>query len=343
MRKLIFLLIVLSFAIGLYSFNNIPKYLPSISAYGLFEGDLKDLNPGEKLIPYSLNAPLFSDYAHKERFIYIPKGQKVQYQNEQVLDFPVGTLIFKNFFYYNDERKPEKGRRILETRVLKREENEWVAIPYIWDEEQQDAYLDVAGATIPVKFKNNKGKSLSLDYEVPNMNQCKGCHERDGEIVPIGPSARELNGDFTYSTGKENQLNHWTKIGYLIGVPDDLSKEDYLVSYSDESQSLDDRVRAYLDINCGHCHNPSGPARNSGLFLSWNYFKQDAYGMMKAPVAAGKGSGNLQYDIVPGKPEESILYYRMNSTDPGIMMPELGRKLNHEEGLKLVQSWIHSL
>ncbi|MFM1912623.1 MAG: hypothetical protein RIR51_461, partial [Bacteroidota bacterium] len=298
MKKIIQLIIILSFAIGLYSFKNNPKYLPSISAYGLFEGDLKDLKPKENLIPYTLNSPLFSDYAHKERFIYIPKGKQVVYQNERVLDFPVGTLIFKNFFYYSDERKPEKGRRILETRVLKREENEWVAIPYIWDEEQKDAYLDVAGATIPVKFKNEKGKTLSFDYEVPNMNQCKGCHERDGEIVPIGPSSRELNGDFTYSSGKENQLKHLTKLGHLIGLPEDFSKEDHLVSYLDENQSLDDRVRAYLDINCGHCHNPSGPARNSGLFLSWNYFKKDAYGLMKPPVAAGKGSGNLQYDIV---------------------------------------------
>jgi hypothetical protein len=66
-------------------------------------------------------------------------------------------------------------------------------------------------------------------------------------------------------------------------------------------------------------------------------------GVGKPPVAAGRGSGGLNYDIVPGKPEQSILYYRIKSDDPGVMMPELGKKLVHEEGVKLVEQWIREM
>jgi hypothetical protein len=115
------------------------------------------------------------------------------------------------------------------------------------------------------------------------------------------------------------------------------------VDYNDASKPLEQRALAYLDINCAHCHNPAGQAQTSGLFLDWKTTDKTAYGFMKTPVAAGRGSGGRQYDIVPGRPDQSILYYRMASTDPGVMMPEMGRKLNHAEGLKLIEEWIKSL
>lgn len=65
-----------------------------------------------------------------------------------------------------------------------------------------------------------------------------------------------------------------------------------------------------------------------------------ALGIGKAPVAAGKGSGGRLYSIVPGKPDESILLYRIESVDPGVMMPEMGRRLAHKEGVELVRQWI---
>jgi hypothetical protein len=61
-------------------------------------------------------------------------------------------------------------------------------------------------------------------------------------------------------------------------------------------------------------------------------------------VAAGRGSGQgLSFDVVPGQPARSILVYRMESTDPGVMMPEVGRTLVHEEGVALVRQWVAAL
>ena len=68
-----------------------------------------------------------------------------------------------------------------------------------------------------------------------------------------------------------------------------------------------------------------------------------ALGVGKRPVAAGRGSGGLEVSIAPGHPEQSILVHRMESTEPGVMMPELGRSLRHEEGLKLIRDYVASL
>jgi uncharacterized repeat protein (TIGR03806 family) len=326
----ILFLLLLAF-IGLVSAD--ADYKENLSDYGFFKGTLKEQIPSDGVVLYTLNSPLFSDYASKLRFIKLPAGQSVAYNPDSVLQFPVGTAIVKTFYYPIDERNPKKGRRLMETRVLLHEAKGWVALPYIWNKEQTDAVLEVAGGSDQVSWIDAAGKKQSFEYQVPNMNQCKGCHERSSEMTPIGPSVRQLNDG--------RQLQHWETAGLIKGLPKDHIPA--LVNYSDASASLDDRVKAYLDINCAHCHNPTGPARSSGLYLTWDSKDRTAYGFLKPPVAAGRGSGNLSYDIVPGKPEQSILHYRMASRDPGVMMPELGRQLTHHEGVELVRSWIASL
>ncbi len=328
------------FLLGLFSYQPGPKFPSKLSDYGLFTGDLKNQTPTAGVTPYELISPLFSDYARKLRFVQLPTGQSVAYNPDSVFQFPVGTRIAKTFYYPNDERRPDGGRRIMETRILSHEPTGWVALPYIWNEEQTEAYLEVAGGTSLVEFKDANGKKQQVNYVVPNVNQCKGCHERDGKMTPIGPSARQMNASMQYRHGSENQLDYWSRTNQMTGLP---TARPRFVSYMDEGAPLNERVKAYLDINCAHCHNPKGPAKSSGLFLDYHYYGTTAYGIMKSPVAAGRGSGGLQYDIVAGKPTESILHYRMNSHDPGVMMPELGRTVVHQEGVALIREWIKSL
>ena len=181
----------------------------------------------------------------------------------------------------------------------------------------------------------------TIDYIVPNMNQCKGCHiSNSSEFKPIGPTARQLNKSLVFNNNKiKNQLKYWHEIGILSGLPDENIPK--IADWDDpNSGSLNDRARAWLDINCAHCHNKFGPAKTSGLFLDYYEENSKALGINKTPVAAGRGSGKFKYDIVPGNPDESILVYRFDSVDPGIMMPELGRTLVHKEGLELIREWI---
>jgi uncharacterized repeat protein (TIGR03806 family) len=322
----------------------LSKYPDKLSDWQFFEGKLSDLNPKKGVIPYELRTPLFSDYAQKLRFVRLPEGAKATFNPKEVFDFPVGTVLIKNFYYANDLRKPEKGRKIIETRLLVHENDGWENLVYIWDDNQSEAVLDLAGDVKAISWKDEKGKNQKLDYIIPNKNQCKGCHSFNNKVKPIGPTARQLNGDLKYTSGSENQLLYWQKAGILENLPADLSKVDKIAIWDDaQSGSLDQRARAWLDINCAHCHRPEGPGSTSGLYLSYYEENKTALGIFKTPVAAGRGSGGFTYDIEPGVPEKSILLYRIHSSDPGIMMPEIARRLVHKEGVELIRQWIKEM
>ncbi len=333
-------------ALGFGFSNTAPSPGPKLklSDYAFFSGTLSELSPAPNVFEYAVNAPLFSDYAEKKRLIYLPDGTQLGWQADRPFDFPTGAVIIKNFYYWHDAANPEKGRRILETRLLLKEESGWKALEYVWDDAQTDAFLDVAGATLPVSWLAANGKKMSIDYVTPNLNQCKGCHSYDGQFEPIGITARQLN---RTENGK-NQLLAWQSSGRLQ-LPEGFNINavpalfDYRSIQNPEKESTENinmAARSYLDANCAHCHNPKGPASTSGMFLGVNEMNMERLGVGKPPVAAGRGSGNRKYGIVPGKPGESILYFRMESDDPGIRMPELGRQLAHKEGLEIIKSWI---
>ncbi len=334
------------FAMGIFmlSANILPEKAPKtlLSEYGYFSGALQNLHPAEGVFLYEVNAPLFSDYAEKSRFIYLPSDARLQYRESGAFQFPEGATIIKNFYYPLEAAHPEKGRRIVETRLLLKEVKGWKALTYIWNNEQTDATLEVAGASFPVSWIDAGGKKINLEYVVPNVNQCKGCHSYDGQFTPIGVTQKQL--DRTLA-GNRNQLQIFQQQGQMEGLPAsfDPEKAFHLADYRQREISLDASARAYLDANCAHCHNPHGPASTSGMFLNAEETDLEHLGVGKPPVAAGRGSGNRKYGIVPGKPSESILLYRMEHTDPGIRMPELGRQLVHEEGVALIREWIHGL
>lgn len=322
-----------------------PKAAPAkfISQYNLFKDPAKQI-PNDGLVPYDLNTPLFSDYTEKHRFIYMPEGTSAKYDDKEVFDFPVGTCIVKTFGYLNDIRDASKGEKILETRLLIRKPDGWIGLPYRWNADMSDAKLAVAGGREEASWIHHDGQQRTINYIIPNMNQCKQCHENDKVMQPIGPKARHLNKEHAFEGGVENQLTHLAKMGYLSGLPQDAASVPHLPDAFDPSSgSLDERARAYLDINCAHCHNPKGPAFVSGLDLSYFQHEPGRLGIMKPPVAAGRGAGNNKVGILPGKPDESILVYRLESTDPGVMMPQLPRQLVHDEGLALVKEWIAAM
>jgi uncharacterized repeat protein (TIGR03806 family) len=314
-----------------------------LSEYALFRGDGSTQEPLEGVIPYDLNTPLFSDYADKYRFVKLPAGTHAAYSRDDVFELPVGTLIAKTFAYQADARQPSKGRRLIETRILKRDADGWTALPYVWNESQTEAMLDVAGNAVDVSWIHTDGRVRTNSYIIPNTNQCKGCHVSGERMLPIGLKARHLNRDFLYPEGSENQLAHWVRKGALEGAPLP-AQAPRLPQWNDPGGGpLHARARAWLEINCAHCHSPEGPARNSGLDLRASQQNPAAFGVYKTPVAAGRGSGGLEFDIVPGRPDQSILAFRIASTHPGIMMPELGKRLVHEEGVALVRSWITAM
>jgi uncharacterized repeat protein (TIGR03806 family) len=316
------------------------------------------------VVPYDLNTPLFSDYAHKLRTLYLPPGSAARYDATQSFDFPVGTIITKTFYYPRaagaatsvsrtyDQSRDFAGEgldlanvRLIETRVLVRRAQGWEALPYVWNAQQTDAELARTGDEVALELVADDGSREAFTYVVPNENQCAGCHVTDLKtkaIAPIGPKARHLNLDYADAGGTENQLAHLEKLGYLTGLPApaDVPRN---ANWRDTAAPLEARARAYLDVNCGHCHNPKGPADTTALTFDVDTPVDRHLGLCKPPVAAGRGTGDRLFDIVPGHPDDSILPFRIASREPGVMMPEQGRGTVHREGLELIREWIAAL
>ena len=339
-----FFFILFYFISYVYASGNFYKdALPHLSDYGFFEKPLEKHIPKKNVIPYDIASPLFSDYSGKMRFIQVPQDSKILFDEQSNFIYPENTFLIKTFFYLADIRDMGSKKHLIETRVLKNTPSGWVSFPYVWNENQTDAKLSLAGARITASWTHYDGKPLEILYSVPNINQCKNCHTLNNIQQPIGPKIRNLNFDLVYGDGIQNQLKKWISIGMLETISDfDILPRT--VDYSNEKDgTINERARAWLDINCAHCHGRGRPAESSGLFLEYEEDNHTALGVYKTPVAAGRGSGGRMYNIVPGHPEESILVYRINSVDPGIMMPELNRKLIHKEGLELIQTWIREM
>jgi len=294
----------------------------TLAEFGFF-ADAPAQVPAPRVIPYRLNTPLYSDGAEKLRFIYLPAGVGASADGEGLLEIPVGAALIKTFAFGEGE-----ARRLIETRVLLHRADGWLALPYLWNDEQTEARLAVAGAR--VDLVTPRGEAIS--YRVPNKNQCKECHGLAGEVVPIGPKARNLSHEW---------LGEMVTRGMLDRVPDGADVLPLWEARADASAA--DAARAYLDVNCAHCHRPFAMASNSGLDLRWEQRDPAMIGIMKRPVAAGRGSGGLLFDVVPGKPEESILAHRMASAEPGVAMPELGKATVDPEGVEAVERWISGL
>jgi uncharacterized repeat protein (TIGR03806 family) len=298
------------------------------------------LKPNQGVVPYDLNTPLFSDYADKYRFVWMPAGASATYDAEEAFNFPAGTIIAKTFAFPDSN---SSGRaRLIETRLLVHTKTGWIGLPYIWNEDQTEATLAVAGGTTEVETKDHAGSIQRISYNIPNTNECAQCHDRAKTLLPIGPKARQLNRDYDYADGRSNQLAYWTKIGYLRGAPVANEAPRAAVWNDPQTGSLEARARSYLDSNCAHCHQPGGSAGYTGFLLGWKERDPRRLGYCKNPNSAGF-SGDLSYDVVPGRPDESILLYRMMSRRPKEMMPEIGRSLVHGEAVALVREWLATL
>lgn len=294
-----------------------------LSAFGFFQLGTSKLD--DAVLPYTLQTPLFSDYADKHRGVWTPVGQKAQVGQDGAIDFPVGSVLIKSFGWVGrNDAEP------VETRLLIHRASGWIGLPYIWDADGKDASLALAGRRIPVKFSAPDGVTYSIDYAVPNKNQCKECHNRAGVVLPIGPKLRNFTPDPAASP---------QKLARFFANP--VALKPTLPRWDDPSTgTVAERARAYLDVNCSHCHNPEGSASNSGLFVRWTDPMGTNYGINKRPTAAGRGSGDRNFAIAPGEPERSFLIYRLESLDPGIAMPELGRSTVHKQGVALLRQWI---
>lgn len=299
---------------------------------------------------YTLAHPLFSDYAWKYRTISLPKGGAASMvSNDETLAFPVGTIITKTFAFPQGASGAVRtvaaeplaspgapfalaGMRLMETRVLRHTSAGWEAVSYQWNEAGTEAFHAPAGALVPLTTEGGE----RFPYLIPDKNQCAGCHETamgTKILKPIGPKPGNLAAHGFADEG--SQFEAWRDAGWVASAAP-------VTPWAVPGTGSVAEAHAYLDANCAHCHSDTGAADTAGLDLRITA-SELGRGRCKTPVAAGRGSGGRAYDVWPGRPEASILPFRLGHQDPGIMMPELGRSLVHEEGVALVKAWITAM
>lgn len=313
-----------------------------LSEYQFFQHVEGQLNPNERVFPYSQINSMFSDYLSKEKFMFIPVGTKIEFDTMNVFRFGIGTCLINSTYYLMNPENKNSPKHYVETQLLIRNHTGWSAWEYIWDNNQKDATLSNIGEIKTLNWTDKNGIRKEVEYVFATKSQCKSCHWYDNKILPIGLKARNLNKEIKTEAGNENQLQYWADLSLLNGFADSLTPTP-ITDWRDTLKPTFARIKSYFEINCAHCHNPNGPAYVSGLFLNWENEHEEDYGIYKSPPSAGRGSCNLRYDVVPGKPGESIMVCRMASTELGIKMPTLGRTTVDNEGISLVIQWISEL
>jgi uncharacterized repeat protein (TIGR03806 family) len=296
-----------------------------------------------------VNAQLFADETEKHRFVWIPEGTTIEYDATRAWRFPVGTVLVKTFAYARALPEGDAGaeaQRLLETRLLVRETEGWRAHTYVYDGSQRDAERKVAGKRIALRFRDADGTLRDNVYGVPNTNQCGDCHGREGAQETLGGTTRQLNRDAP--DADVNQIERFIQLGWLAGAEPAADRQKLVDPFG--AAPLVDRMRAYTDANCGHCHNeePESGDDGSGLWLRFDATDPESaqpgtLGICKVPQSAGGATCGLSVDVMPGDPDMSILMCRIVSEDPQVQMPPLGRSLHDARGAALMREWIESL
>jgi uncharacterized repeat protein (TIGR03806 family) len=316
----------------------------TLAEWRLFE-DAPAQQPAHRVVPYDVISVLFADDSQKQRFLWIPPGTAIGWKDSELWEFPIGSIAIKTFYFQNDERDASAGRRLLETRLLIRESTGFIGHTYVWDEAQTEAVRVIPGRTLDVSYVDAAGAVREQRYQVPNEHHCQECHGVKPDTHLLGPRTRQLDRAFDYGSGEVNQIDHLSELGMF-----DVAPPATRVRFEDPfgTGSVVERARAYLDANCSHCHNPAAVAASTNFWLDFEHTDPATgnplnWGVCKFPTSAGSASGGRTYDIVPGRPDESVLVYRMESIENSEKMPPIPTRLADVAGTALMRDWITAM
>jgi uncharacterized repeat protein (TIGR03806 family) len=318
-----------------------------LSDSGLFE-NVKNhaMQPG--VISYSVNAPLWSDGAYKQRYFAIPEhaaaNAKIDLSKKNGWDFPDETVLIKSFALETTAGDPST-RRWIETRFLTKQAGEWVGYSYQWNDDQTDATL-VAAEGLDRDYKAATGavaerwSSRGLVWHFPSRVECMVCHSRAANFV-LGLSTAQMNKEHDYGGAIEHQFRVLAQLDLLKKEPD-IAKLPKLVDPYDSSQPLESRARAYLHANCAICHMNAGGG-NAQIDLEYTASLKRLNAIDVTPLHH-KFDLNDPKIIAPGHPERSVLLYRLAHRGPGSgQMPQLATNLVDQQAVQLFEDWIRSL
>jgi uncharacterized repeat protein (TIGR03806 family) len=315
---------------------DIPK---TISASGVFSS-IESLTYSPGIIPYSINAPFWSDGAYKTRALALPDTSKIVFSRDGFWTFPAGAILVKNFFVELEEGNPD-SRKIIETRFLVKhqQDEQWDGFSYLWNEEETDAVLLEGGYHRP--FNIQSGDSIKTQtYYYPSRSECLDCHTPAAGYV-LGVRTAQINKQHQYGEVADNQLRSYNHIRLFTNdIGEDYSTFPRLPSYQDGNTPIQQRARAYLDANCANCHRPGGSGRTD---MDFRY--ETSLEEMQI-IGEEPSLGDMNIDgamrLQPGAADSSIIYLRMRDLGE-YRMPPLASSVVDAEGAEIIRRWIDTL
>ena len=332
-----------------------------LSDTGLFESTADNI-PVKGLVPYSVNAPLWSDGAEKERFLALPGDSQIEFDtvvyphgpeySDPGWRFPDGTVLVKTFSMETEAGNPQSLKR-LETRILqyrKMPGNDdeygaqfWFGYTYVWNEDQTDAELLSAEGLdrkLTIKDAGAEGGEREVMWRFPSRAECTLCHTMASKYV-LGVNTLQMNKDHDYGGVAANQLATFEQLGlFKKELPKPPQQLPRLVDYHDSKENLHLRARAYLHANCAHCHRKWGGG-NAEFELQASIPLSKTLAVDTLP---GQGTFELVEPriIAPGKPERSLILARMELEGLG-RMPHVASRVVDDQAVEMLKKWIESL
>ena len=232
------------------------SFAQNLSEYNIFQGNYSELVPSDSFHLIELISPLFTDYAQKQRLLYLPKGEHIATQEDGSLVYPDGSILTKTFYYHLDQNDSTRGKQIIETRLLIKQQGNWNPATYLWNEDQTEAKLHDEGLVTPIEWTDSIGSKKQTNYKVPSKNDCMACHQNKSSITYLGPTLSNTNKEVL----REEQIVHQHQYFEDIGIfkKPTISPIPEIKNHSNPTESIEKRGRAYLAMNCAHCHNPNG-------------------------------------------------------------------------------------
>ncbi len=312
--------------------ENENDFLPeTLSATGAFT-NVKTLKLTEGAIPYDVNSPLWSDGALKTRWLFLPQGTQIDFHPTLAWSFPAGTVFVKHFALGKEQKRVETRLTVIKF------DGSLYGVTYKWRDDYSDADLVTTGMEEDVVYDGGHRQT----WFYPGTEDCMKCHTPASGYV-LGMKTRQLNRDYHYAFSgiNDNQLralNHRDAFRKPLesGI---LKNLDRFVAIDDQSATLEQRMRSYLDSNCAHCH------RVGGVNANWNAEFDTPLkdlGLLSAAPLNHMGLSNVKL-VAPGAPQKSVMLLRLNTDKIGYRMPPVGRLQLDPAAVQVLEQWIESL
>ncbi|WP_324027975.1 PKD domain-containing protein [Maribacter sp. BPC-D8] len=329
----------------------VPQTLTETGAFT----DVENLVVADGYLPYELIDPFWSDGAVKKRWMAIPNdgnpntaAEQIDFSENGVWEFPIGTVLIKHFDYPIDENNSTVLEKV-ETRFsIKNSNGNWTFLSYKWNTAQDEATLiDMSSGDLKdVEVTLAGGGTETITWQYPSTSECLSCHNEISKGT-LGPRTRYLNSEFDYAVQGGivgNQLVTLSELGFIEENITDGIAEGYLThtSINDLNGSLDDKARSYLDLNCAYCHQADNNLRaDFDLRLANSLIETN---LLSATIAEPvEDMAEDQKILFVKDAAKSQIFHRANSLTSGVKMPLVAKNQVDEAGVALLEEWINQL